>query len=852
MKRLVTGILAHVDAGKTTLSEALLYKTGEISNLGRVDKGDTLLDSNRMEKERGITIYSKQAHFSYNDVYVSLIDTPGHVDFSAEMERALFVLDYAILVISAVDGVQSHTRTLWRLFKEYNIPVFIFVNKIDQIEVKKDVFMNKLQEELYDGCLDFTNVDSVSVMEEIALLSTKESVLDDFMENKTLGTDIIRQCIKERKIIPCYFGSALKLIGIEEFLEGFTKYTFSEEENDTTPEAFGARVFRITTDKNKNRLTHLKVTSGKLVNRMSVNNEKINEIRIYNGDKYETVPEITKGYVCAVTGLSDTIAGYGLGCEKDKHLHIIEPVLTYSLYVPEEISERKFFPDLKKMEDEMPELSSEWDEEHQEIKVKLMGKIQIEILTSIIKERYHFVPTFGMGAITYKETIAKPVIGVGHFEPLKHYAEVHILIEPLPKGSGIQYETNVSEDILDKNWQRLIFTHLREKNHLGVLTKSEITDVKYTIINGRAHQKHTEGGDFRQATYRAIRQGLMQAENILLEPYYNFRLEIPSHLVGRAMMDIEKMHGVMEIDEQNSDMAIIKGYGPVSTMRDYQADVNAYTSGSGNLSVQFRGYEPCHNQDEIIDSFNYNPDNDMKNPSSSVFCAHGSGFIVPWYEVFDYMHVKNESEGDASYNLEKPTPKENFDYSIDLEEIDSILNKTSNANANQKKNGFKKHSSMFDYYNNGTIMKRNSAKHISPKKKVTIVDGYNVIFSWQELKNIVDSSMDGAKDRLIQILSNYSGIYEGEIIVVFDGYKKKNNLGSSHIQEQILVVHTKENETADSYIERFAHENQDKYEIRVVSSDGLIQTTVRSQNGIVVSSRDFEQLIEHELKNFLT
>ncbi len=834
MKNLVFGILAHVDAGKTTLSEAMLYHAGILKNPGRVDNRDTMLDSNEMERARGITIFSKQAHFEVDNTHITLLDTPGHVDFSAEMERTLSVLDYAILVISATDGVQGHTRTLWKLFDEYKIPVFIFVNKMDQHNSDKAEILTKLQAELSEGCVDLS---ASEAYEEIAVVSGDEKLLEYYLSNGTISKDVIINLIGQRKIFPCYFGSALKLYGVSDLLDGIDIYT----KEPSYGEKFGARVYKITRDPQGNRLTHMKITGGKLTIKCPVTaDEKVNQIRIYNGDKYDNINEIGPGHVCAVTGLNSTRAGDGLGFESDNDIQLIEPVLTYKLSLPDNMSSRKIYPEMKCLEEELPELCVNWNEEAEEITVKLMGLVQIEILTSLINKRFGFEPIFGTGTITYKETISNTVIGVGHFEPLRHYAEVHLLMEPAEPGTGIILDTNCSEDVLERNWQRLILTHLKEKKHLGVLTGSALTDVKITVINGRAHQKHTEGGDFRQATYRAVRQGLMQAEAVLLEPYYNFRIEIPSDMVGRVMTDIETMHATINPPDITGDYAVIKGYGPVATMRDYQINLNAYTRGCGNIFVSFRGYDICHNQDEVVSQINYNPDNDLKNPSSSVFCAHGSGFIVPWYEVPEYMHVSDETETDIfSVNPDLYKPKAGFDYSIDLEEIDAIFSRTFNANIKSDKHDFKKKKTNLQYYT-----KTNTGKINPSREKMLIVDGYNVIFAWEELKSLAGINIDSAKDRLIHILSNYYGITGEKLLLVFDGYKLKGNYGSNVAVDDIEIVHTKEGETADQYIEKYTYTNADKYDITVATSDGLIQTICRSKGCRILSSRELLDIIE--------
>lgn len=794
-KKLALGILAHVDAGKTTLSEAILYHSGVIKSLGRVDNKNTYLDTEDMEKNRGITIFSKQAVFETDTAYFTLVDTPGHVDFSAEMERTLQVLDYAVLVVSASDGVQGHTKTLWKLLKQYNIPVFIFVNKMDQPDNDSNEILQLLKKELSVDCIHFSRGTILDdELEHMAMLyaeyTNDDSFLDKFLEEGALDDDIIRELILHRQVFPCYFGSALKLEGIDIFVEGINHYTISS--NSATSEDFGAKVYKITRDDKNERLVHLKITSGELKVKDRIKDEKINQIRIYNGNKFETVNAADKGTICAVTGLENIVAGDSLGVNEQRSMTLLEPVISYQIIIPDGISARQIYPKLKQLEEENPELSLSWNEDKEEIKVKLMGQVQIEILKGIIEKRFGFVPEFGLGSISYKETISNQAIGVGHFEPLKHYAEIHLMLQPSERGSGITVESNLSEDILDRNWQRLVKTHVLERTHRGVLIGAPLTDVKITITNGRAHIKHTEGGDFRQATYRAIRNGLMYADSQLLEPYYEFELNIPSDMIGRAMLDIENMHGSMNPPEQNGEMAIISGRCPVATMRDYQVNVNAYTKGKGSLSVGFYGYDLCHNQEEIVENSGYDPCEDIKNPPSSVFCAHGAGFVVPWYEVRDYMHLDFDEEKIDEFIHIANYRRESFDYSIGTDEIDAILGKTYNANSKSGKQSYKKKRET-DYFEYNKV--KSSPK---VKEQVYIIDGYNVIFAWKDLKELSKQNIDSAKDRLISIVSEYKAIIDTNMIIVFDGYKVKNNLGSQDIKEDISIIHTKEGETADA------------------------------------------------------
>ncbi len=849
MKNITMGIVAHVDSGKTTLSEAILYKVGYLKEYGRVDSGDCFLDNDYMERKRGITIFSKQANFSVGDTYISMLDTPGHVDFSAEMERTMQVLDYAILVISATDGIKAHTRTLWRLLEAYNIPTFIFVNKMDMPDCDKNIILNNLKDKLYEGIIDFSEEFSQdsNILEEIALMAgegeTHRHVFDEYLENLSISHEDISKLIADRVIFPCFFGSALKLQGIDTLIQGIDTYSNEQSLSDS----FGAKVFKITRDDKGNRLTHLKVTGGTLSVRDQIKeNEKINQIRIYSGEKYETVDKVCSGMICTVTGLTSVLSGDGLGTEENTCLKLIEPILSYELLCPPDVSNRKIFPDIKLLEEEFTELSVEWVEESEQIKVKIMGEVQIEILQSIIKDRFGFVPDFGVGKITYKESIENTVIGVGHFEPLRHYAEAHILMEPGEAGSGITVASDCSEDILDRNWQRLIMTHIRERSHVGVLTGSELTDIKFTVINGKAHNKHTEGGDFRQATYRAIRQGLMEANTILLEPYYDFVLSIPSDMLGRAMTDMDNMHGTIETPEIELNRAIIKGRVPVETIRDYQINLRAYTKGQGELTLNFCGYFKCHNQSEIVEMIGYNPDEDISNPSSSVFCSHGAGVIVPWYEVKEHMHVfDGEKDNVLIPDYSTVVKKGNFDYSIGTDEIDEILSKTYEANQRSTKREFKKKKPPEYHYNTKGVSYKPK-----PTEKMLIVDGYNVIFAWDELKELSNINIASTKDKLIQILSNYKGITEENIILVFDGYKVKENKGEESVIEDIFVVHTKEGQTADNYIEQFAHDNREKFNITVATSDGMIQQITRGLDCSVISSRELEEKIKKTVEEF--
>ena len=790
-KHICVGILAHVDAGKTTLSEAILYTAGNLRKFGRVDNGDAFLDTYELERSRGITIFSKQAEVSMEDMDLTLLDTPGHVDFSAEMERTLQVLDYAILVISGADGVQGHTLTLWSLLKRYEIPTFLFINKMDQNGTDKTALLEELQERLSSGCIDFGTKNSDEFYEAVAM--EDEELLDQYLESGEIEDEQIRKMITERKIFPCFFGSALKLQGVEEFLNDFWYYTEEKE----YPEQFGARVFKITRDESGNRLTHLKVTGKdlKVKTVITSSDEKINQIRIYSGEKYETVNELEAGRICAVTGLSDTYPGQCLGVEQGGYEPVLEPVLTYQMILPEQTSATVMLPKLRQLEEEEPELHIIWNEELQEIQVQIMGEVQIEILKSLIKERFDVDVEFGQGNIVYKETIANTVEGVGHFEPLRHYAEVHLLLEPLERGSGVVIDTQCSEDILDKNWQRLILTHLLEKEHRGVLTGAPVTDIKITLVAGRAHQKHTEGGDFRQATYRAVRQGLRMAESILLEPYYKFRLEIPQQMVGRAMTDIEKMHGTFETPDTSKEMAVLQGVAPVSTMQGYQKEVLAYSKGMGRLFTTLNGYDICHNAEEIIEEAGYDPDHDLENPCGSVFCSHGAGYNVSWDEVPEHMHLESV--------LAKETEEEEFDEIaqrrayiedewIDTDEIDKILEQTFYANQHNKSKWKKKKAARIEQDYHSSAEKFSVKRDMS--KKYLLVDGYNVIYAWDELKELLDTNVDAARGKLLDEMCNYQGMKGMELIVVFDAYRVKGHETEITDYLNIHVVYTKEAE----------------------------------------------------------
>lgn len=888
MKKLVVGILAHVDSGKTTLSEAMLYTAGKIRKLGRVDHKDAYLDTDAQERERGITIFSKQAVFTYDGMEITLLDTPGHVDFSAEMERTLQVLDYAILVINGMDGVQSHTDTLWKLLKRYEIPTFIFVNKMDMEGTDKDAVFQNIRKKLDGDCVDFSSGDRD---EQIAMAD--ERLLDTYLDSGMVEVEDIIEAILDRKIFPCFWGSALKLSGVQELLDAMNTYMVMPAYNAE----FGGRIFKISRDAKGERLTYMKVTGGSLKCREQIEGTegKVNQIRIYSGARYETVEEASAGTVCAVTGLGETSAGQGVGCEQENVFAGLEPVLSYKVSYPEDKDAVVVLRDIRQLEEEEPELHVEFAQETGEIFVKVMGQVQLQVLTQIIKDRFGYLISFGMGRIIYKETLVEPVMGVGHFEPLRHYAEVHLLMEPLELGSGMQFDTICSEDVLDKNWQRLILTHLEEKEYRGVLTGAPITDMKITVTAGRAHQKHTEGGDFRQATYRAVRQGLMMGECRLLEPVYAFRLEIPTEMTGRAMNDITRMHGRFAQPEIEGEMSILTGTAPVATMQEYQQDVTAYTRGQGKLSCTLQGYEPCHNEDEVLAASTYDPELDMANPASSVFCAHGAGYIVDWYDVYDMMHVK-EDPGFALAGMEdvlrnitsEPTEadednrkrmaRERQDAGApvyDEKELEDIFVRTygsnSRENAAYNKAGFNRHNksvSEADWYvkkaaEHGKsktagaqtpsvgsktadtgIARPGAYRKQKGEKEYLLVDGYNVIFAWDDLKALAAVNIDSARDKLIDIMSNYQGYVGCELILVFDAYKVKQNPGSITKHGNIHVVYTKEAETADMYIEKTTHELGRKYKVTVASSDGLEQLIIMGQGALRMSSRGLREEVE--------
>lgn len=916
MKRFVIGILAHVDAGKTTMSEAILYETGKLKKMGRVDNRDAFLDTFALERARGITIFSKQAVFPLGDTFVTLLDTPGHVDFSAEMERTLQVLDYAVLIVSGADGVQGHTETLWRLLKRYRIPVFLFVNKMDQKGTDQEAVLASLKERLDHGVVDFSGVSgnceilgtSDETAEEIA--TCDEALLEAYLADGSLKTADVRNAIQDRKLFPCFFGSALKLTGVREFLTSLGEFASCP---DYTKD-FGAKVFKISRDETGVRMTHLKITGGTLKIRDSLSpdsEEKINQIRLYSGSKFEMLKEAEPGMVVAVTGISDTKPGQVFGSASDSVLPLLEPVLTYRILLPFGTDSHTMLKNMRMLEEEDPQLHIVWNEALGEIQAQVMGDVQMEILKSQVQERFGVEIGFGEGNIVYKETIAKTVEGVGHFEPLRHYAEVHLLMEPGEPGSGLVFEADCSEDMLDRNWQRLILTHLEEKRFRGILTGSEITDMKITLIAGRAHQKHTEGGDFRQATYRAVRQGLCEAGCVLLEPYYAFRLEVPSENLGRAMADLDRMQGEFSAPEQDGSIALLTGTAPVSTMRNYQRDVISYTKGRGRLTLSLSGYEPCHNAEEVIAASGYDFDSDLQDPAGSVFCSHGAGFVVPWNEVKQYMHVesplakqlakeqqerelkeaderlkamaadvaagkipsgaaggyKSGSDGSAGSGTGSGTGSDDGIGSGTKTSANGTADSSSGSRGNggsslsfyddkelqaifTRTYGEPKRKLVSDY-DSRTVIRAKNASPVKPVKEkeetedeYLLVDGYNIIFAWEELSDLAAVSIDAARYKLMDILSNYQGFRKICVIVVFDAYKVPGGVEKVQKYHNINVVYTKEAETADQYIEKVAIRIGRRYRTTVATSDGVIQLIIRSQGCILWSARDFREEIE--------
>ena len=832
MKRLTIGILAHVDSGKTTLSEGLLYCAGMLRKLGRVDHGDAFLDTHALEKSRGITIFSKQARLLYGGCEFTLLDTPGHVDFSAEAERTLSVLDYALLVVSGSEGIQPHTETLFKLLCRYGVPTFVFINKMDISHLSRQELMGGLKR-LGEGFIDFSDdVPKDEFYDGLAMCS--EDMMEQYLDTGTVPADTIRQSIRQRQVFPCFFGSALKLEGIKELLAGLEEYTTEPPRGDE----FGARIFKISDDPQGARLTHMKITSGCLKVKDVLHGsgwaEKADQIRIYSGAKYQTVDQAPAGMVCAVTGLTAAHPGDGLGAEAGAPSPVLEPVLAYRAVLPEGVDAHKALSALRKLEDADPALHVAWNEGLQEIRVQLMGEVQLEIVQSLLKERFGLDIGFDQGGILYKETITSTVEGVGHYEPLRHYAEVHLLLQPLEAGGGLVFSTGCKEDELDKNWQRLILTHLKEKTHLGVLTGSPITDMSITLVAGKAHLKHTEGGDFRQATYRALRQGLMQAESRLLEPWYSFSLQVPQECVGRAMNDLQAMGASFDPPEQRQEDAVISGTAPVIKLQGYPSVLTGYTKGRGRLSCEGARYLPCHNSDEVIAAIGYDPESDTDNPADSVFCSHGAGHTVKWNAVFDNMHIPAVLRPKSEPEHEHAAP---ILSKSDEEELIRIYERTYGPIRSNPIAAFRPSVSV-----QSQGFRLPEATETGPE--YLLVDGYNIIFAWDDLAAIAKEDMDLARSRLVNLMCNYRGLHRCEVILVFDAYRIKGNTGSVETVNNISVVYTKEAETADSYIERTTHELSKNYRVQVATSDRMEQLIIIGNGAMRISADAFRKEVD--------
>ena len=841
-KQIVLGILAHVDSGKTTLSEAMLYRAGVTRRLGRVDHKDAFLDTDALEKARGITIFSKQALLTAGDTDITLLDTPGHVDFSTETERTLQVLDYAVLVVSGTDGVQSHTETLWRLLRRYHVPTFVFVNKMDLPGMERQELLAQLNRRLGEGFVDF-GAEQADRAEALALCD--ENLMGRVLDAGQLQDADLIPAIARRHVFPCWFGAALKLEGVDALLAGLDRYTRPAP----ALEAFGAKVFKVSQDEQGARLTWLRVTGGELKVKAQLTGEadgeswaeKANQLRLYSGAKYTLTEAIGPGQVCAVTGLTKARPGEGLGAERDSDLPVLEPVLSYQVLLPEGADVHAALGKLHRLEEEEPQLHVVWNETLGEIHVQLMGEIQLEVLRSLLAERFGLEVEFGPGGILYKETITEPMEGVGHYEPLRHYAEVHLKLEPLPRGSGMQFAADCREEVLDKNWQRLVLTHLEEKQHLGVLTGSPLTDVKITLIAGRAHLKHTEGGDFRQATYRAVRQGLMLAKSQLLEPWYAFRLEVPAENIGRAMSDIQRMEGTFDPPESGEETAVLTGFAPVSTMRSYPMEVVSYTRGRGHLSLTLDGYRPCHNAQEVIAAIGYEPEHDLDNPADSVFCAHGAGFVVPWDQVRSHMHVDSGWGKSTRPEQEAAVPQRRaMAYRATLEEEAELLK------IFERTYGPIKRDPLAAFR---PVQKRERPDFAAEQWEIApeylLVDGYNIIFAWDELNALSKESLDAARHKLMDILCNYQGFQKCVLILVFDAYRVPGSPGSIEQYHNIHVVYTKEAETADMFIERVTHEIGRNRRVRVATSDGMEQIIILGHGALRVSARMFHEEVQN-------
>lgn len=850
-KKITFGILAHVDSGKTTLSEAILFNSGKIRSLGRVDHKNSYLDNNFIERDRGITIFSKQAVFESENTYFTLLDTPGHADFSAETERTLQVLDYAVLVISAPEGIQSHTKTLWKLLCDYNIPTFIFVNKTDLPSAGNSEIINSLKSTLSEGCQDFSVIKNEDFYEELALFD--ENILNEHLEGN-VSVDAVCRAIKNRNVFPCYFGSALKNDGISEFLTEFDTYTLGAGAKSE----FGAKVFKISEDDRGNRLTHLKITSGTLRVKTEITGtsddgewcEKVNEIRIYSGAKYESVSEACQGTVCCVTGLGKTYPCQGLGCEIDSDALTLEPVFSYSVIKPDNISDSDALAAFRRISEEETKLNVSWNERLRQINVQLMGEVQTEVLTRLIKDRFGFDVSFDKGNIIYKETIADTVEGVGHYEPLRHYAEVHLVLKPGKKGSGITFDCKLREDELDLNWQRLILTHLAEKNHLGVLTGSSITDINITLAAARAHQKHTDGGDFRQATYRAVRHGLMNAQSVLLEPWYDFRIEVPCENTGRVMNDISRMGASFTPPETDGEMSFILGSAPVKEIQFYQKEILSFSKGMGSINCSFKGYEPCKNPEEVIENFAYNPEADTENSPDSVFCSHGAAYVVKWNEVYDHMHIESVFKKKTDHIITPEAGRKSFDgLSVTDAELKRIFEMTFGTQ--------KQEEPVKVVHRTGEIKSsayKGKGKPDCNKEEYILVDGYNIIFAWEDLKELSEKNIDLARNTLVTRLINYKAVTGCNLAVVFDAYRVKGNPGEIEKINGISVIYTKEAETADSYIEKASHKLAQQYRVRVATSDNLEQMIILGAGALRVPALSFEKevsAVEKSIKEFL-
>ena len=829
---IVLGILAHVDAGKTTLSEAMLYLSGKLKKLGRVDHRDSFLDNNSLERARGITIFSKQAVMPLGEMTVTLLDTPGHVDFSAEAERSLQVLDYAVLVISGTDGVQAHTETLWKLLERYNVPVFIFVTKMDLPGCDRQALMDGLRTRLSERCVDFS-ADGDALFESAAMCS--EEAMDEYIETGSIGAERLRDMLRRREIFPCCFGSGLRTEGVAEFLDILELYARPGDYS----EDFSARVYKIARDPQGNRMTFMKVTGGALRVRSLMKyadrdgnafEEKISQLRIYSGAKYDTAETVLPGQICAALGLTETYPGQGLGAAGDFSEPLLEPVMSYRVILPPQSDPAVLLPKLMQLDQEDPQLHIVWNERTREISVQLMGRVQAEIFRSLVKERFDTDITLDTGRIMYRETIKDTVEGVGHFEPLRHYAEVHLLLEPLPRGSGIELSSSCPEDELDCSWQRLILTHLAEKQHIGVLTGSPVTDIRFTLAAGRAHIKHTEGGDFRQATYRAVRQGLMQAESVLLEPWYSFVLEVPAEQIGRAISDVRAMNGEIDSPEDAGGMMRLEGAAPVAGMNEYMQELLAYTHGRGRLSLTPGGYRPCREQQKMVDAIGYEPERDTDNPADSVFCSHGAGVNIPWDQVKDYMHLESCLKPPVEEAAPIAAPRYR-NLSIDDRELEAIMEREFGKIKRPQ-------------YSARQVNAAASKPAFEKKPEFIIVDGYNLIFAWDELKKLAADRLDLARGRLMDMLSNYCGFTKAKLVLVFDGFRTPGNPGSREDYHNINVAFTKDGETGDAYTERLADEIGKNYSVRVVTSDNLIRLSALRSGVLRCSSGEFKNEVE--------